>query len=149
MNIVNIISVLSKKFLVDTCKLDIISEQSQECDFKSQELFNKQMFCIAFSGNENFVLAVDAEEMALKSIAYSFTHDYEMYDDEIGLDSLKEFLNIVAGHILGELINAHNSKHIGISTPFLLCNELISFYKKCDEIRLSSNSGDVRLFCFR
>jgi len=149
MNIVNIISVLGKKFLTDTCKLDIVSEQSQERGFKSQELFNEQMFCIAFSGNENFVLAVDAEEMVLKSIAYSFTRDHEMYDDEIGLDSLKEFLNIIAGHILGELINAHNSKHIGISTPFLLSDELISFYKKCYEIRLSSNNGDVILFCFR
>lgn len=147
MHIKRIVNTTTKKLLLNEYGIGIINDFNADFDNVDVEDRTK-IVCIAFNGSENFILALHAEELALKKIAFSFTGDDDMYDDEVGIESLKEFINIVAGHILGEFSNLHNIDSIGISTPFIFSNDLLTLYKKHEKTIFDSKFGLLKLFYF-
>lgn len=146
MYIQKIISTVSRKFLLTEYNVKIIDENIRECNFNEANILDEKTVCIAFNGNKNFILAMHAEDLPLKNIAFSFTGDHDMYDHELGMDSLKEFLDIIAGHLLGEMSNLYNLENIGISTPFFFNEDLLGLYKKCHEITFNAECGRLKLY---
>jgi len=101
---------------------------------------------INIKGGIEGVVVLSIDESLLRHIVYFFTWDKDMYDDEIGLDSLLEFVNIIAGHVLGYVSNTLGIDDVNISTPYVFRDEIFDMYDHSTTVDINTQFGTINLF---